>query len=134
VWGDTIEFGQYENTLEWRVLDVQDGRALILCESIIMSRKWSDANCVNTWDKCDVIWEVSDIRKYLNETLYDIMFNNNEKNLIVETLIFNDDNPQFNTSGGNDTVDKIFLLSIDEADKYFSNDSSRVVLDNWGGI
>ncbi len=34
-------------------------------------------------------------------------------------------NSKYNTDGGKDTVDKIFLLSIDEAEKYFSSDAAR---------
>ena len=34
-------------------------------------------------------------------------------------------NPNHNTFGGNDTKDKIFLLSIDEAEKYFNGNADR---------
>jgi len=35
-------------------------------------------------------------------------------------------------SGGNDTTDKIFLLSIDEANAYFTDDSSRIAPNTMG--
>ena len=37
-----------------------------------------------------------------------------------------DKNPNCSTDAGKDTQDKIFLLSITEAEKYFSSDSDRV--------
>jgi hypothetical protein len=36
-----------------------------------------------------------------------------------------------NRDGGNDTKDRIFLLSIDEADKYFSDDADRIAKYDW---
>ena len=41
------------------------------------------------------------------------------------THVVNEDNPQYNSDGGNDTEDKVFLLSIEEANKYFTEDESR---------
>ena len=38
----------------------------------------------------------------------------------------NPDNPEYGTDGGNDTTDKVFLLSIDEATRYFANDEARM--------
>ncbi len=43
----------------------------------------------------------------------------------------NDDNPKYSTEGGRDTTDKIFLLSIDEAKKYFENDEARAIGSCW---
>ncbi len=36
-----------------------------------------------------------------------------------------DNNPSFRTSPGKDTTDKIFILSIIEANKYFGSDNDR---------
>ena len=33
----------------------------------------------------------------------------------------------YNTPGGNNTIDKVFLLSIDEVNKYFKSDIDREV-------
>ena len=38
----------------------------------------------------------------------------------------NPDNPEYGTDGGNDTTDKVFLLSIDEATRYFASDKARM--------
>jgi len=43
----------------------------------------------------------------------------------VESYLENKDNTKGNTKGGNNTNDKIFLLSTDEARKYFSSDEKR---------
>ena len=55
---------------------------------------------------------------------------------VFDTNISTPDNSMYNTKGGNDTVDKLFLLSAEEAEKYFSTDDralpSNDILDsNW---
>jgi len=46
-----------------------------------------------------------------------------EKSKILTTSLRNNPNPQHGTSSGNDTYDKIFLLSTDEVKKYFKADN-----------
>ena len=41
--------------------------------------------------------------------------------IILETTVINNDNPHFGTNGGNNTTDRIFLLSIEELLKYFGD-------------
>ena len=41
-------------------------------------------------------------------------------------MIKNEDNSEYRTSGGNDTEDKVFLLSEKEAETLFSNDDERI--------
>ena len=45
--------------------------------------------------------------------------------MIVRSTVSADTNPQYSTNPGNATNDKVFLLSIKEAEKYFSTDSAR---------
>lgn len=115
--GDIIEFGGYT----WRVLDKQDGRALILIENLIEDKTYH-----NEWD--EVTWETSDIRAWLNNEFYN-SFSEAERARIQETVLINNDNPRFYISGGNDTVDKIFFLSLEEVEQYFDNDDSRIARD-----
>ena len=43
----------------------------------------------------------------------------------MNTTVTVDKNPSFSTSPGNNTTDKVFLLSITEVNKYFSSDEVR---------
>jgi len=114
--GDIIDFGG----LEWLILDISDDKALILSKEVLDNQEYySELHA-------DITWEDSDIRQYLNEQFYDDAFTPEEQMLIMETQVTNDDNPEHGTPGGNDTTDKIFLLSIDEATQYFPDDSARV--------
>jgi len=111
VTGDIVQFGGYD----WRVLDVQGGRALLLSEKIIEHMPYNA-------DFTSVTWETSDIRTYLNQSFFN-SFSKEDKTRILDTNVINNDNLWNNTFGGVDTVDKIFLLSIDEVVQYFSDGS-----------
>jgi len=104
-----IRFGKYD----WRVLDVQGDKALILSDRIIETRKYHE--------KLEpVTWELSSIRRYLNEEFYNA-FNQDEQAKIVPLKIYNYENPWFATDSGGDTTDYIFLLSVDGVVKYFGD-------------
>ena len=104
-----LQFGDYL----WRVLDLQDGEALLLTEDIVEQRSY---NSIST----DVTWETCTLRTYLNDEFYR-NFSAQEQSMILEIQNVNADNPWYGTSGGNDTKDKVFLLSIEEVVKYFGD-------------
>lgn len=110
VLGDIIEFGG----IEWRILEGQDGRVLLLSEHLLARRPYH-----NTVES--TTWETSDIRQWLNDEFYN-SFADEYRARIIETTVVTDNNPWHGTLGGNDTVDKIFLLSIDEIAQYFGGD------------
>ena len=116
---DTVTFGSYyqnnsstKEPIEWLVLDRQGNKALLLSKYIL------DCKCYNEEHE-DVTWETCTLRNWLNNTFYNTAFNNNEKNYILTTNVINSDNTVHNTRGGNNTNDKVFLLSFDEVKKYF---------------
>ena len=115
---DIIQFGGYD----WRVLDIQDGKALIISEQVLTKQTYHSSSTAVTWETCD-------LRAYLNGSFYDNTFTISEKSLIVETRISNKANPKHGTPGGIDTIDKVFLLSIEEAEKYFADNSARIAVD-----
>ena len=107
--GSIISFGGYD----WRVLDVQDGRALLLSEYIIEHRAYHNRSEA-------VTWETSTLRHYLNNQFFN-SFNESDRARIAETRVLNNNNPWRGTHGGNDTNDRIFLLSIEEVVRYFGD-------------
>ncbi|MCL1995586.1 MAG: DUF6273 domain-containing protein [Defluviitaleaceae bacterium] len=113
--GDIINFGQYK----WRILKLSNnGTALIISVEIVSKMAYHNR-------KIGVTWERSDIRKYLNTTFYD-KFSTLQRQAITFTDIQNPFNEKYFTQGGISTVDKVFLLSIDEARKYFKTNLDRV--------
>lgn len=108
--GDTIQFGGYD----WRVLEIQGGRALLLSDKILEFRMYN-AELVD-----DITWEDSTLRTYLNGEFYN-SFSAADRARITETRVVNNDNPWHRTPGGNDTTDRIFLLSLEEVVKFFGD-------------
>jgi len=110
--GDILSFGKFD----WRVLDRRDGQIFLLCKNFVngkyheKSARWFGV----TWSDCT-------LRKYLNNDFLNIFFSQAERDRIVKTSIINKDNPWFGTNGGNSTVDKVFLLSLDEVVTYFGD-------------
>lgn len=115
--GDTISFGKYN----WKVLDIEDGVALIITDYIIDEMPYNDALEEITWEKCS-------LRKYLNNEFYNC-FSRSDKERIMEVINLNHGNSQYEISGGNSTADNIFLLSIEEANKYDITIPEYVLLD-----
>jgi len=106
--GSTISFGSHD----WRVLDIQDGKALLLSSKIVEKRAYHQSNKDITWAACD-------LRHYLNCEFYDSF--GEGKSRIAEANIMTSNNPWFGTDGGAETNDKVFLLSIEEVVKYFGD-------------
>ena len=110
---DKIQFGKYE----WRVLATQDNSALIITDKIIEQRSYHNKYVDITWSDCS-------LREYLNVEFYN-SFSESEKARIIPVINKNPDNPWFGTIGGDDTEDKIFILSLEElACKYFGDSSA----------
>lgn len=113
--GDRITFGKYD----WTVLDVQKDKTLIITEHIIEQRPYHDAYTAVTWADCA-------LRKYLNGAFYD-SFSAADQSRISAVVNKNPDNAWYGTMGGADTVDSIFVLSMEEAVcQYFGDSSAKL--------
>jgi len=109
---EKVSFGKYS----WRILDKQDDMMLIITEGVIEERPYNE----NNEEYGIITWENSSIRKYLNSEFL-LKFSEEEQNQILLIQVDNPDNVWFETAGGNRTWDKVFLLSLEEADRYFGN-------------
>ena len=127
--GDIIRLGNFEQDnktangkeqIEWKVLEKdENGKMLVISRYALDCRHYHSSIE-------QVTWETSDIRAWLNNEFYSSAFSNSERAKIKTTKLENRDNADFNTDGGNDTSDKIFLLSIDEATTYLPTSLERV--------
>ena len=104
--------------LEWKILYKDKTKALLYTKYIIDNKRYND-------EDVDTTWENSTIRKWLNDEFINETFSKEEKNLITEVTNINAKNDVYNTDSGNDTNDKVFLLSIDECKKYFGKSSKN---------
>lgn len=128
--GDTIIFGAYEQDndksngkedIEWLVVAKKDSRLLVI------SQYGLDYQEYNAKFE-DVTWESCTLRKWLNEAFLNTAFSNEEKTMIPTVIVLADINPNYSTNPGSTTEDKVFLLSITEARRYFKTDEARMCM------
>ena len=124
--GDIFTMGRYPQgangeimSVKWRVLDIQGKKALLISEDLLDYIPYNDTKSSVTWQKCS-------LRRWLNSYFINTAFTDDEQKLIVSVNISNPDNDEYGVNGGNDTKDRIFVLSIDEALSYFSSDGDRI--------
>lgn len=108
--GDYITFGSYEQDndlsngkepIEWLVLDEKDGKLLVVSKYALDCKQYDASG--ESFE-----WESSSLREWLNNAFYIEAFTNTEQ---IKKM--------------NNSQDKLFLLSIDEANKYFSSNVER---------
>ncbi len=127
--GDIIYLGEYEQDniasngkeeIEWEVLDKdENGKMLVVSRYALDCKKYHNSIGEVTWETCD-------LRKWLNSDFYSSAFDKNERATIKSVTLTNADNSQLHTDGGNDTTDKIFLLSENEAVTYLPSNVKRI--------
>ena len=108
--GDVIQLGRYEQDgnirngnepIDWIVLKIQDGKAFLVSNYAL------DAHQYNKGYSQDVNWENCWLREWLNDDFLSAAFNSKELSIICGVQ------------------DKVLLLSVEEAEKYFSSDADR---------
>ena len=140
--GETVTFGSYPQTAEstekspitWQILEIKDDAVLLLSKYVLEQYQYHDKYENITWEK-------SNVRSYLNALSGRYNLNNidhtedgflkhaftaEEQKRIKEVTNKNPNGKWNNTPGGNDTADKVFLLSHDEVLQYFPTRKSQV--------
>ncbi len=118
--GDYIKIGRYiqdgniPEDIEWRILAKEGSRLLLI------SRYGLDRQSFHHVRE-NVTWETSAIRTWMNTDFIKSAFNMSEYNMIANSRIKATKNPNYKTNAGSDTWDRVFLLSMEEVEKYFSS-------------
>lgn len=121
--GDFVTFGVYEQDgdlsdgaepIEWQVLDRREGRLLLVSRFALDCRPYNA-------DEAFVTWETCTLRDWLNWEFPLSAFSGPEQARIPTVTVRADKNPNYKTNPGNDTLDRVFLLSFPEVrDNYAS--------------
>ena len=123
--GSIVLFGQYmqghitseeKTPIEWRVLDRDGSKVLLISKYVLdalpyMRYTFEEEHTPVTWRTCL-------LREWLNGSFLETVFDPGEIRMLQRTKLKNDD-------GTYDTTDRVFLLSIQEANKYFASDEDR---------
>lgn len=118
--GDIITFGAYEQDgdesakepIEWKILAISDNKALVISDKVLDVKKYNE-------EKTDVTWETCSLRTWLNNDFVAEAFDDAQKEQIAEVTVTTEDNAINGADGGNDTNDKLFLLSLEEVYEYY---------------
>ncbi len=128
-WTDSVTYHYFKyEPIKWRVLKTDGNKAFLLADKILDDRPY---NSYKIYYGDDITWEKSTIRSWLNGysasanlngkyyenwNFIDSAFTEEQQKAICTTAVKNVDNIKSGTEGGNDTNDKVFLLS--ESDVY----------------
>ena len=115
--------------IEWDILTESSGRALIIANLILDSQDFYPSSSDSTFSHNGGTgyannYELSDIRKFLNDNFYNTSFNDLQKVLIETAEVDNSTSLEPRYSCKN-TNDKMFLLSYKEATTYYTSYSAR---------
>ena len=117
--GDFVTFGRYEQDndisngfepIVWLVLEREESRILVISSYALDCQPYSTAS--------DATWENCTLRTWLNEYFLSTAFTKKEQAKIQTVTVSADSNPTYKTDPGNNTSDRIFLLSIPEENRY----------------
>lgn len=98
--------------IEWLVLDEDQDSRFLISKYVLNAGQYLPYYF-------PITWEDSAPREWLNGEFFEISFSDEEKEKILLTDVHTPDNPRYGIRGGNDTEDHLFLMSIDEVEKYF---------------
>ena len=116
--GEVVTLGSYEQdgnqsngteAILWRVIKVEGDKALLLSDRNLDVLPYHDINQA-------VTWEISAMRRWLNDSFFQSAFDDKERALVLSTYISNPANHVTGTYSGVDTSDYIFLLSTSEVE------------------
>ena len=107
-WMDSTTYHYFKyDPVKWRVLKTDGKDAFLLADKALNDQRY---NIEDT----SITWEESTVRSWLNGTFLNCAFTFSEQSVIKNTDVVNDNNISYGTMGGNNTCDKVFLLSENE--------------------
>ncbi len=98
--------GETKEPIKWRVLSVNGDDAFLLADTNLDVHSYDTTYGHVTWETCGM-------RGWLNNSFLNKAFSVSEQVAIKDTTVVNENNPS-GTEGGNDTTDKVYLLSLSE--------------------
>ena len=120
--GAVVSMGKWKNKkIEWMVLEVSGNSALLLSQKSVAYRPFMKENIESAE------WEKSDVRQWLNNDFFESAFTAKEQKSILTTIVKSNqkDGIQGYSLGGEDTRDRLFLLSEEEVNHYFATKEAK---------
>ncbi len=120
--GNIVSMGEWKNKeIKWMVLEVSGNSALLLSQKSVAYRPFMKENIESAE------WEKSDVRQWLNNDFFESAFTAKEQKSILTTIVKSNqkDGVRGYSSGGEDTRDRLFLLSEEEVNRYFATKEAK---------
>ena len=123
--GSSVRFGMYpqghitseeKDPVEWLVLEKSGSELTLITKYVIDALPYMKYNY--NQEHTPVTWRTSLLREWLNETFLETAFDAGEVRMLQRTR-------QKNGEGSYDTTDRVYLLSVQEAETYFASDADR---------
>jgi len=116
------------SSIKWNVLEEIDGTIMVASELLLDSQEIYHETTSGKFDHNDGEgyannYDLSNIRKWLNDSFYNLAFTSIEKENIKKTNIYTDATPSKYSSGP--VEDNVFLLNKNEASIYYKTDEER---------
>lgn len=120
--------------IKWRVLSVNGDDAFLVADKNLDVQRYNDTYTSVTWETCTMRSWLNGYGAGANKEGKDYSSNNfliyafsaDERSAIRNTDVVNNDNSYYDTEGGNDTSDQVYLLSVDEVMNPFYGFASNV--------
>lgn len=126
--GRSFTFGLYEQDnsqkngpepIRWVILARDGDRVLVISRYVLDCKLYNEERQPVTWETCT-------LRAWLNGEFLTAAFDVDELELIQTTHVTADPNPIYDVDPGSDVEDKLFLLSLSEAESYFLPDMTGI--------
>lgn len=118
--GDMVYFGALmDRAIKWRVLSVDGGDALVTTCHAVSAQPYNRVDGPVDWENCY-------LRRWLNETFLQSAFSDREREKI-RSVTHADKDAQISFSEER-TADRVFVLSEEEARRYFADPEDRTLL------
>ncbi len=126
--GANVFFGSYEQDndlsngkedIEWLVLAKEDSRILVISKYALDCHQYHAQRAETTWETCT-------LRTWLNGRFLNDAFTKEDQTRIPTVPVYARRNQSSGLDAGKNTEDKVFLLDIAEAEKYFTSNEARI--------
>ena len=115
--GSIVTFGHYDQdnniangkeAIEWVVLEKNEDTVTLLSKYGLDAGPYHETYAGITWELCT-------LRAWLNLVFLNTAFTSIEQAQIKDVVVKAEDSAWYGTKAGNDTIDKVYLLSVSEA-------------------
>ncbi len=124
--GSEVDFGSHE----WIILDKQANKVLLLSKYALETKDF------HSYTLADPGWADCSLREWLNDEFYTrkLGASPEEMTLILPTVVSTEPNAEYESTGGPDSTDRLFLLSHKEVTQYLPAPSDCLAYTKDGSV